>query len=161
SKAWPPIVPTPKHSPPRARSKAPIAFSPRRPPPPYASPTANRKCWMVRLPTRKNSSPATISSRRRTLTPHSPGPRVAPPRATVSSKFVRSGRCNRPQRQAELDYRSTIEAPIVPNEHITPTEGDAQARITADAVARRSYGKLVAFLAARSGDVASAEDALS
>jgi predicted RNA polymerase sigma factor len=40
-------------------------------------------------------------------------------------------------------------------------EGDAHARITADAVARRSYGKLVAFLAARSGDVAAAEDALS
>jgi predicted RNA polymerase sigma factor len=32
---------------------------------------------------------------------------------------------------------------------------------TADAVARRSYGKLVAFLAARTGDVAAAEDALS
>jgi len=35
------------------------------------------------------------------------------------------------------------------------------ARSTADAVARRSYGKLVAFLAARTGDVAAAEDALS
>ncbi len=40
-------------------------------------------------------------------------------------------------------------------------EGDAQARITADAVARRSYGKLVAFLAARTHNVAAAEDALS
>ena len=38
---------------------------------------------------------------------------------------------------------------------------DAQARNTADAVARRSYGKLVAFLAARTRDVAAAEDALS
>ena len=38
---------------------------------------------------------------------------------------------------------------------------DAQARSTADAVARRSYGKLVAFLAARTRDVAAAEDALS
>jgi len=36
-----------------------------------------------------------------------------------------------------------------------------QARSTADAVARRSYGKLVAFLAARTRDVAAAEDALS
>ncbi len=36
-----------------------------------------------------------------------------------------------------------------------------QARSTTDAVARRSYGKLVAFLAARTRDVASAEDALS
>src|SRR5437868_2671537 len=32
---------------------------------------------------------------------------------------------------------------------------------TAEAVARRSYGKLVAFLSARTHDVASAEDALS
>ncbi len=39
--------------------------------------------------------------------------------------------------------------------------GDERARSTADAVARRSYGKLVAFLAARSRDVAAAEDALS
>src|ERR1700692_474631 len=40
-------------------------------------------------------------------------------------------------------------------------EGDEQARSTAEAVARRSYGKLVAFLSARTGDVAAAEDALS
>jgi RNA polymerase sigma-70 factor (ECF subfamily) len=40
-------------------------------------------------------------------------------------------------------------------------EGDEQARTTADAVARRSYGKLVAFLAARTHDMAAAEDALS
>jgi predicted RNA polymerase sigma factor len=39
--------------------------------------------------------------------------------------------------------------------------GDEQARSTADAVARRSYGKLVAFLAARVRDVAAAEDSLS
>jgi predicted RNA polymerase sigma factor len=39
--------------------------------------------------------------------------------------------------------------------------GDEQARKTAEAVARRSYGKLVAFLAARTRDVAAAEDALS
>ena len=37
----------------------------------------------------------------------------------------------------------------------------AMAGATAEAVARRSYGKLVAFLAARIGDVAGAEDALS
>jgi len=40
-------------------------------------------------------------------------------------------------------------------------EGGAQARSTVEAVARRSYGKLVAFLAARTRDVAAAEDALS
>jgi RNA polymerase sigma-70 factor, ECF subfamily len=37
----------------------------------------------------------------------------------------------------------------------------AQTREAAEAVARRSYGKLVAFLAARTRDVAGAEDALS
>jgi predicted RNA polymerase sigma factor len=40
-------------------------------------------------------------------------------------------------------------------------EGGEQARSTADQVARRSYGKLVAFLVARTRDVAAAEDALS
>src|SRR6187397_134569 len=39
--------------------------------------------------------------------------------------------------------------------------GGEQARKTAAEVARRSYGKLVAFLAARTRDVAAAEDALS
>jgi RNA polymerase sigma-70 factor (ECF subfamily) len=37
----------------------------------------------------------------------------------------------------------------------------ARARSTVGAAARRSYGKLVAFLAARTRDVAAAEDALS
>ena len=37
----------------------------------------------------------------------------------------------------------------------------SRARDAAEAVARRSYGKLVAFLAARTRDVAGAEDALS
>jgi RNA polymerase sigma-70 factor (ECF subfamily) len=41
------------------------------------------------------------------------------------------------------------------------TEGGEEARGTADLVARRSYGKLVAFLAARTRDVAAAEDALA
>ena len=40
-------------------------------------------------------------------------------------------------------------------------DDDIDARDTADAVARRSFGKLVAFLAARTRDVAAAEDALS
>jgi RNA polymerase sigma-70 factor (ECF subfamily) len=40
-------------------------------------------------------------------------------------------------------------------------EGGEQARDTADQVARYSYGKLVAFLVARTRDVAAAEDALS
>ena len=40
-------------------------------------------------------------------------------------------------------------------------EDDALARAAAEAVARRSYGKLVAFLAARTRDVVGAEDALA
>jgi predicted RNA polymerase sigma factor len=40
-------------------------------------------------------------------------------------------------------------------------ESAAEARSMADAIARRSYGKLVAFLAASTGDVAAAEDALA
>ena len=40
-------------------------------------------------------------------------------------------------------------------------EGDLHPSATAEAVARQSYGKLVAFLAARTNDVAGAEDALS
>lgn len=44
---------------------------------------------------------------------------------------------------------------------MTRSGGDEQVRSTADEVARRSYGKLVAFLAARTRDVAAAEDALS
>src|SRR5580658_2002148 len=42
-----------------------------------------------------------------------------------------------------------------------PGKGDEKVFSTADAVARRSYGKLVAFLAARTHDIAAAEDALS
>jgi RNA polymerase sigma-70 factor (ECF subfamily) len=42
-----------------------------------------------------------------------------------------------------------------------PPEGEERAREAAEAVARRSYGKLVALLAARTRDVAGAEDALS
>lgn len=41
------------------------------------------------------------------------------------------------------------------------SESVTQARSVAEAVARRSYGKLIAFLAARTCDVAAAEDALS
>src|ERR1700681_4527914 len=40
-------------------------------------------------------------------------------------------------------------------------ESDQHAGAAAEAVARRSYGKLVAFLAIRTWDVAGAEDALS
>ena len=42
-----------------------------------------------------------------------------------------------------------------------PREGGLEASAAAEAVARRSYGKLIAFLSARTRDVAGAEDALS
>ena len=42
-----------------------------------------------------------------------------------------------------------------------PQDGNQQARAAAEEVARSSYGKLVAYLAARTRDVAAAEDALS
>jgi predicted RNA polymerase sigma factor len=42
-----------------------------------------------------------------------------------------------------------------------PVQNESEASATVDAVARRSYGKLVAFLSARTRDVAAAEDALS
>ena len=38
---------------------------------------------------------------------------------------------------------------------------DDPVRLAAEAVARDSYGKLIAFLVARTGDLAGAEDALS
>ena len=47
------------------------------------------------------------------------------------------------------------------HEDVSPGEDRELARRTADAVARRSYGKLVALLATRSRDVAAAEDALA
>src|SRR5262249_38599438 len=40
-------------------------------------------------------------------------------------------------------------------------EADAQTRLVTEAVARRSYGKLVALLATHTRDVAAAEDALA
>ena len=46
------------------------------------------------------------------------------------------------------------------DQRTAPDDG-AAARAAAEAVARRSYGKLVAYLAARTRDVAGAEDALS
>jgi predicted RNA polymerase sigma factor len=42
-----------------------------------------------------------------------------------------------------------------------PDEGDRQAREIAEAVARRSYGKLVAFVSARTHNLSAAEDALA
>src|ERR1700719_2997785 len=80
-----------------------------------------------------------------TLTPHSLGRRAAPARATAPSRCGRSGRCEPPDRAAGMIAQ----------------EGDRDARGVAEQTARRSYGKLVAFLAQRMRDVAAAEDALA
>jgi predicted RNA polymerase sigma factor len=56
---------------------------------------------------------------------------------------------------------SSADEPADSGEPMNPPEDGTRARSTADEVARRSYGKLVAFLAARTRDVAAAEDALS
>src|ERR1700686_4692719 len=77
----------------------------------------------------------------RTSTPPWPGQPAVPQLPTGRSRFVRSGR-----------YRA---------DPAMQREGGQHARKTAEAVARHSYGKLVAFLAAQTGDVARAEDALS
>jgi len=53
------------------------------------------------------------------------------------------------------------ESEVLLDARMNSREGDAQAHSVADAVARRSYGKLVALLAARTRDIAAAEDALS
>src|SRR5579863_3215000 len=90
------------------------------------------------MPRPRSSLPAITSSTCPISTPRSPGRRAA--RAPAMVRW-RSGRCAK----CEAAMR----------------EGDENARATAEAVARRSYGKLVAFLAARTRDLAGAEDALS
>jgi len=60
-----------------------------------------------------------------------------------------------------MPCRSETNEAEVPAEPTNLNDAESQARHTAEAVARRSYGKLVAFLAARTRDVAAAEDALS
>src|SRR5256885_13029302 len=61
---------------------------------------------------------------------------------------------HRTQRDASLGGATT-------NLLMTDSENVELARSAAESAARRSYGKLVAFLAARTRDVAAAEDALS
>src|SRR5271163_1123730 len=87
--------------------------------------------------------------------PLSPGPLAAPAPVMGWSKFARSGAC---PRSAKHKISNTLRLEKL-SMHLG--EGDEQARSTAEAVARRSYGKLVAFLSTRTRDVAAAEDALS
>src|SRR6202795_4716775 len=108
---------------------------------------ASRRYWMALLWNRKSSWAATFSSMSPISMLPSRGRPGAPPLATVSSRCAPSGACPRDRRRGVIA--------------MTFHDGDEQARSTADAVARRSYGKLVAFLAARTRDVVAAEDALS
>src|SRR5215470_8007653 len=73
--------------------------------------------------------------------PPLPGRRAVPAPATAELKYGRSGQCEQSQAMQRSEARDPDE--------------------TAGAVARRSYGKLVAYLASRTRDVAAAEDALS
>src|SRR5574338_491 len=76
----------------------------------------------------------------RTSTAPCPGLPAAQAPAPARSRSGRSGPCSEP---------------------VIAGMGDGLGHAAAEAVARRSYGKLVAFLAARTRDVAAAEDALS
>src|SRR5712691_7672898 len=78
--------------------------------------------------------------------PRCPGRRAVRAPAMAPSRCVRSGRCSGVGRTGPLE---------------TPREGALPAGALAEDVARRSYGKLIAFLAHRTRDVAAAEDALS
>src|SRR6478672_10032346 len=86
--------------------------------------------------------------------------RLLPRRRARSRRGARLGRAL--SRRGPRHDRST--ARLADAERVgrmTRSNGDGRARAAAEAVARTSYGKLVAFLAARTRDVAAAEDALS
>src|SRR6516225_3788545 len=57
--------------------------------------------------------------------------------------------------------RTSAQDPANPREEMSSLASPEAARRIAEEAARRSYGKLLAFLAARTRDVAAAEDALS
>src|SRR6478672_7230716 len=59
------------------------------------------------------------------------------------------------------DELRIAEIPLREERACAGASSEEAARSTADEVARRSYGKLVAFLATKTRDVAAAEDALS
>jgi len=117
------------------------------PQPPSVSPIASPRCSTARISSPKSSSVATISST-------SPGSRF---RAFLGRAMPR---CQSRHHRSSPVWAMSPQPPL-PREAVDYREGDAQARDTAEAVARRSYGKLVAFLAARTRDVPAAEDALS
>src|SRR5262245_2399421 len=100
---------------------------------------------MVRTRIQKSNVEATTSSMCPISILRSRGQPVAPAQVTAPSKSGPFGRRHKGTRSKQVQL----------------SEGDVQARSIADAVARRSYGKLVAFLSTHTRDVASVEDALS
>src|SRR5438270_339353 len=94
----------------------------------------NVRCRTVPLPTPRSSWADCSSSTCRISTRHSRGPPAIPP---VRAAASRCGRTFPPRCDASMDPRDVVEH-----------------------VARESYGRLLAYLASRSHDVAAAEDAL-
>src|SRR5260370_20353564 len=109
----------------------------------YRSETENARCMTARMLRRRNSSAGLSSSTCQTWMLHWSGQRVIRPRLSDSSKC------------AHWPF------------HILPwAASDSRMNLTAthdaiEAVARDSYGRLVAYIASRTGDIADAQDALS
>src|SRR5205814_8841390 len=90
-----------------------------------------------RRPRHRRGSAASGSASSRPWTPRSTGPPAAPPRPTAPSRSVPS-----PPRSTTSSRRDMDDA-----------------RRAVEAVARDSYGRLVAYLSSHTRDVAAAEDA--
>src|SRR5690242_10926740 len=69
--------------------------------------------------------------------------------------------CNGQRGAQLLPKEPSRSVPCGSSDDMVPTGPDPQAREAAERAARHSYGKLLAYLAARSRDLARAEDALS
>src|SRR3954471_22867920 len=93
----------------------------------------------------------------------SPGRHAAPARATARSRCARSGAEPGPllDKAGAMSEADELRGDTPHTGFCGDTPHPGQARSTAEAVARRSYGKLVALLAARSRNVSAAEEALS
>src|SRR6266478_4531594 len=127
----------------RASSSQGQVWSRRRRPLWYRSETENARCMTVRMPRRRNSSADLSSSTCQTWMLHWSGQRVIRLRLSDPSKCAHW------------------------QVHILPrVASDSRMSLTAthdaiEAVARDSYGRLVAYIASRTGDIADAHDALS
>src|ERR1700743_3860259 len=103
---------------------------------------------MARMRMRRNNWEAITWSMRRIWMVRLRGRRAALAQAMERSRRARCGRCGiRKCMRRRLRRRDAMSVRAGEVE-----KGDELARETADAVARRSYGKLVAFLAARTHD---------